>query len=258
MEAQICGTAVPLLTHGRDPQAEMIRRCIEFQRSLGHFNDKISDHPAHPFVDVRRAIHHIDMARQECAEAWDMLEGGWKNHKRNPKPVDAPELMMELVDITVFVLNAYAYMGGQEDAELVAASISRSTTLVGLSRLGLDECWDMGARRWDGPSGNKLRNLFGYASVSFGEDWVKECAARVNRLSYKISEVAETIRWGMEQHPQKMDDGSFPASSGFIYIEIVPWLLAAVQAVPDADQRVFYSYFMRKMEINFERQARSY
>lgn len=257
MDAQLCGNDVPLLQLGRDPQADMFARCVRFQRSLGHWDDRISDHPAHPFVDVRRALHHIDMARQECAEAWDMLEGGWKNHKRNPKPVDVPELVMELVDVATFLANAYGFMGGQSDAELVAVAASRSDERVKMTKLGMDEAWTIGERSW-GRHGGKLRLLYGYGETSFGEDWVKECAARVNRLSYKIGEVAESIRTGMEQAPQTVADGSFPAASGFIYIETMPWLYAAVQAVPGVDQAVFYSHFVRKNEINFERQARSY
>lgn len=257
METQTCGTSVSLLPLGRDPQADMLARCVQFQRHLGHYDSRISDNPAHPYTDVRRALHHIDMARQECAEAWDMLEGGWKNHKRNPKPVDVPELVMELVDVATFLGNAYGFMGGQSDAELVAAAVSRSNQRVALTVLGLDEVWTISQRSW-ARNGDKLRRLYGYGDSSFGEDWVKECAARVNRLSYKIGEVAESIRTGMEQEPQTVDDGSFPAASGFVYIETMPWLIGAVQAIPGIGPQEFYSYFVRKNEINFERQTRGY
>lgn len=257
MDTQTCGDNVPLLPLGRDPQADMLFRCVRFQASLGHWDERISDHPNHPFVDVRRAVHHLDMARQECAEAWDMLEGGWKNHKRNPKPVDLPELTMELVDIATFLANAYGFMGGQSDAELVAVAVSRSDGRVALTKLGMDEAWSMAERSWL-THGKKLRALYGYADVSFGEDWVKEAAARVNHLSSKIHSTAEAIRTGMEQMPQAVADGSFPAGSGFIYIETMPWLYGAVQALPGIDRAEFYSHFVRKNQINFERQARGY
>jgi hypothetical protein len=197
------------------------------------------------------------MARQECAEAWDMLEGGWKNHKRNPKPVDASELVMELVDVATFLGNAYGFMAGPADAELVAKAVSYSGSRVSMINLGLDEAWTIGARSWE-VHGKKLRGLYGYHDQSFGEDWVKEVACRVNYLSSKISSAVEAIRTGMEQMPHTIDDGSFPAGSGFIYIETMPWLYGAVQAIPGIGQREFYSHFIRKADINLERQTRGY
>ncbi len=259
MTEQKCGNGVPTLTLGRDPQSDMISRCIRFQTSLGHYDSRLSDLPPKTFCMPMVALHHLDMARQECAEAYDMLEGGWKNHKRNPTEPDQAEVLMELVDVLTLGFNAYAFMGGSAEAELVAASTNRSDQRIKMLHLGLSEVWTIGRRSYE-LHGPRLEKMYGYGATSFGSDWVKAVATRVNVLATKVASVAETLRSVIEQDPKGADDGTLIAASGFIYIEIVPWVMGAMQAIPmvGQDMSVAYSHFVRKNEINFERQTRGY
>lgn len=257
MDIQQCANGVTLLPLGKDPQAEMISACIKFQASLGLFDERISDHPSHPYVQIRRAIHQLDMGRQECAEAWDLLEGGWKHHKRKPRDPDRGELVMELVDIATFAFNAYIYMGGQPEAELVAACVNRSDQRVKMGKLGLNEAWDIGERTWR-VNGVPLTKTYGHGDGAHGEEWVKNVATRVNYLASKLSACVETLRTVVQEYPDAADDGSIMPASGFVYIEVLPMVYGAMAALPEGSRQEFYSSFMHKNKINFDRQTKGY
>lgn len=253
MDEQQCFTDVTILDPGRDPQGTMINRCIKFQRSLGHYDDRLSDMPTRPFCMPKRVLHHLDMARHECAEAYDMLEGGWKHHKTKPKIPDMGEVAMELVDVGHFLFNAYAYMGGAGEAELVAAAVNRADDRIKVPKMTMDDAWSIGTRAFT-KNGHVIEALYGYGDGAHGDASVKQMATRVNYLLSKISATAETVRVGIEQ-----TSGRLPPASGFIYMETVPWLYACAALLPHEDpQRLFYSSFIRKNDINFERQQKGY
>lgn len=240
----------------RDCQADMINRQIKFQRLIGTWDDRLKDYGTDPFCAPRTVLHHLDMAVQECSEAWDMLEGGWKGHKRHPDPVNRTELLMELVDVAHFLINAYVFMGGQAESEMVAKSVGRSKSHIALPSISLEDVWRFGEKGWAGNS--KLFEVgYSYADVSHGEPWVKEAATRVNYLRSQIFKTADTIRYGyMNATPAARE--TFPAASGYVYIETMPWLYAAVQAVPGVTTETFYRAFVHKNDINFKRQERGY
>lgn len=253
MNVQPCAVDVVMLERlGSDPQADMIRRQLEFQ--VCQYGDRIrsfSDLPSAPLCDLTFVCHHLDMARHEACEAYDMLEGGWKHHKRKPREADSNEVLMELVDVAHFVFNAYIFMGGCPEAELVAACLNRSKNRLAAMRMGLLEAWSLGGRAWDASQNVKL---WDHGAGAHGQDWEKRCAARVNFLISQIESACRTIRDGVAV---KAVSNTTPAS-GFVYSEIIPWLYAACQAIPGTTELTFYSYFLHKNEINLRRQRGNY
>ena len=254
MKVQSCADGVELLRLGRDPQGDMLKRCREFQRRVGTWDDRIHGFGRNAFALPMAALHHLDMGVQECSEAGDMIEGGWKGHKTEPRAMDADELLMELVDVAHFVFNAYLYMGGDHEDELVAAHANKSDERIKLIRLGLQSGWQMGERSWD-RNGGALRRLFHYGHLSHGGDGEAEIACRINHLRHQICGAAATIRTGLETvgRPEML-----PVAPGFIYIEIVPWLYACAASIHGVDQQRFYSAFCWKNDINFRRQDEGY
>lgn len=259
MRVQECAQGFEVLTElPKDPQGDMIKRQREFQKLVGGWSDKLKDYGAETFCLPQRALHHLDMGIQECSEAWDLVEGGWKHHKRNPDPPDAAELLMELVDVAHFIFNAYLFMGGQPEQVMVAASVGRSREQLRYPEIGLDEVWTFGEMSWE-RNGGKLRAVYGHGEGSHGLDWEKEAATRINYLRTRMVETASSIRYGLEQlSAAKRKPNEFPAGSGYVYIELMPWLTGALQAIPGCDQATFYSAFVHKNDINFKRQERNY
>jgi hypothetical protein len=196
------------------------------------------------------------MGGQECSEAWDMVEGGWKHHKTNPHDPDKLELMMELVDIMCFALNTYIYMGGQPESELVAAAVARSKEQMRYPKIGLDEAWVIGASSWE-RNGPKMRALYDHGRGSHGREWTKEAATRINFLRAQFFDSAATIRYGLSRMT-KAERETFPPASGYVYIQLVPWICGAVQAIPGMGLQDLYSAFVKKDQINNERQDAGY
>lgn len=252
MKVQECGGELTLVELGADPQADMIRRCRRFQERVGAWDDSVSMRTA----NVVRTLHHLDMGIQELSEAWDLLEGGWKHHKRNPDPPDADEILMELVDVAHFMYNAYLYMGGEAEQEVVAGLVARSNTQLHLPRIGMSEAWQLGDSSVKRDR-NKIDKLYGHGSGAHGVDWEKESATLVNAFRAKMFSVTETIRGGLE-NLTPVQVKNFPASSGFVYIELAPWLFACAASIPGCTEQVFYSAFVKKSDINFARQDRGY
>lgn len=253
MNVQPCAIGVDLIDLVEDPQAKMIHRQIEFQCSQygAHRIDKLSDLPSSPWCEPSLVCHHLDMARHEACEAYDMLEGGWKHHKRNPKPADANEVLMELIDVAHFVYNAYIFMGGCPEAQLVAMCLNRSKDRLAALRMGLAEAWHLSEQAW---INSPHVRLWSHSDGAHGDDWEKFCATRVNFLISQIEQTCRTIRDGIAAgHVHQLT----PAS-GFVYAEIVPWLYAAARSVPGTTEQVFYSYFMHKNNINLQRQLGNY
>ena len=252
MDVQFAGM-FQMVEPPKDPQSDMVLRCRRFQESIGKWDGRITAYGAMPFCRPDLMLHHLDMGIQEASEAWDMLEGGWKHHKTKPKPADEFEVLSELVDVAHFVFNAYLYAGGEPDADSVAVLAARSKQELKLPTIGIEEVWGIGVRSWD-RKGHRLRAMYGHGDGAHGADWEKETATRVNYLRSKIFEVASTVRFGMDQA-----SGPIPTAPGYIYIEIVPWLVGAAAAIPSCDRwEVFYSAFVSKNEINFKRQAGGY
>lgn len=241
-----------------DPQSDMMLRQVAFQSLVGTWDDRLKDFGGRTYCLPMTVLHNLDMASQECSEAWDMVEGGWKQHKTQPTRADPAELFMELIDVAHFIFNAYLFMGGQPEKELVAAAVGRSKQELRLPEIGLDEAWHLASRSYE-RNGGRIEALYGYGSRSHGQAWEKAVATRINYLRHKIMKAADTIRLGLgrlsveERTPQK-----FPPSSGYIYIELMPWVYGAAQAIPDCDAQAFYSAFCHKNAINFERQDQGY
>ena len=123
--------------------------------------------------DHRRAVHMLDMAVQECSEAWDLLEGGWKHHKKNPKPTDWAEVKMEIVDVFVFVINAQLY---------------------GTARNVGDGDFFFSA---------KDEELYGHGAGAHGDDRSKKIATYVNGLRTKLVMAADFARrYGGNTHSE--------------------------------------------------------
>lgn len=239
-----------------DPQEDMIRRQITFQRRLGRYDDRLSIlHPEHSrftHVPPQMIIHHLDMGLHEAHEAYDMLEGGWKHHKTNPKEPDLEEVLMELVDVMHFVINAYIFMGGQPTGRDVAAAVNVSREdRTPYMKIELSHVWSIGVGAWD-KDAVALNNSYSHEDGAHGSDVTKQLATRVLRLIYAIQEVASTLR----QFP--LEEGSVPRAPGFIYKSIVPWICAAAAAIPGMTHQLFYSAFVHKNDINHARQDNNY
>lgn len=262
MDVQKCAGGFEIAELPKDPQAEMISRCRRFQQRIGKWNTKIRDYGKERYCLPKQTLHHLDMALQECSEAWDLVEGGWKHHKVVPKEPDDAELLMELVDVAHFVFNAYLYMGGQPESELVAAAVGRSNEQIRLPYLDLEMAWRMGERLWSN-GGAQIERQFGHGQGAHGLEWEKGAATRINHLRAKVGSVSDTIRHGLGQMDKiganaKKTRQLFPPASGFIYVEIVPWMYCAVQAIPHVDMETFFSAFIHKNDINFARQDEGY
>lgn len=240
-----------------DPQSRMILQQIRFQGLVGSWDKRIQDYGSAKFCKPRSAVHHLDMAIQECAEAWDMVEGGWKHHKTNPDECDRGELLMELVDVAHFLVNAYIFMGGQPEKQMVAAAVGRSREELRLPEFGLDHAWMLGHRSYEG-NGGTITALYGHGRGAHGQEWEAAVATRINYLRMKITEVSESIRYQMRKMNLIINGKTFPPASGYVYVETFPWLCGAVEAIPGSSLDTFYAAFMHKNDINFQRQRRNY
>lgn len=265
MDVQECGIGFELIDMPEDPQGDLMRRQIEFQERIGQWNPRLKDFGKEHFCLPKRLLHHLDMCVQECSEAWDMVEGGWKSHKTNPTEPDPVEVLMELVDVWHFAINAYLFLGGQPEQELVAAACGRSPSQMRYPRVGLDEMWTLGEMSWE-RHGPRLAGLYGHSGGAHGTDWEKQAATRINYLRSQVMKVAATTRSGLETmgvHPRQARN-KFPAASGYLYTQVMPWLAAAFQALPElpgvgpVTQQVVYSAFVHKNDINHARQDKDY
>lgn len=239
-------------------QSDMMKRQRRFQDRLGKLDVRLKDYGAKTFCLPYVVLHNLDMGIQECGEAWDMVEGGWKHHKTQPQAADPDELLMELIDVAHFAINAYLFMGGQYEPEMVAAAVGRSRQEIKLPRIDFEAAWGFGERSWKA-HGSKLEALYGHGRGAHGQDWEKTAATRINYLREKMTEVAMTMRNGMkDMSASQRTPENFPAASGYVFIEIFPWLYGAAQAIPGCTKEVFYSAFVHKNDINFARQDRGY
>jgi len=253
MKQQLCGnfdvTELP-----DDAQQIMIDLQILFQRRLGKYDPRLSKlHPTEKsFTDHKKVMHNLDMALHEAHEAYDMLEGGWKHHKKNPVEPDWDEVLMELVDVLHFLYNAYIFMGGMSSGEDVARSINACTNLNEPYRtIELRHVWPIGTTAWD----KNRRNFvikYDYGDGAYGSDATKECATRVLRLIYAIQETASTIKDVVSA------SGFLSPASGFVYYDTVPWVMAAAASIPGCTPKHLYSAFLHKNNINNKRQDNSY
>ena len=262
MKTAICADGFEVLKGDDLPkrclQQDMMDRQRAFQVRLGKYDERLKDFGAETFCLPYVVLHNLDMGIQECGEAWDMVEGGWKHHKTKPTAADPDELLMELVDVAHFAINAYLFMGGQTEPVLVAASVGRSRQELRLPSISFEDAWGFGERSW-GRHGSKLEALYGHGRGSHGQDWEKIAATRINYLREKMCEVALTMRNGMkDMSASQRTPKNFPAASGYVFIEIFPWLYGAAQAIPGCTREVFYSAFVHKNNINHARQDRGY
>jgi hypothetical protein len=257
MDVQL-GGGFPIVDSAENCLQDMIERQIKFQKHINKWDDRLRDFGRETFCLPNVALHHLDMGAQECSEAWDMLEGGWKHHKCKPNKTDRTELMLELVDVAHFLINAYLFMGGQSDKHLVAAAVGRSRESLKLPYIDFQYVWDLGGRSWVGNKA-KIEALYSHGEGAHGEDWEKVAATSVNYLRSKINTVSDAIRHGLSELPRaKRQHDTFPPASGFVFIETMPWLCVAVQCLPDSTVEEFYSAFIHKNDINFQRQAGGY
>ena len=261
MKVSICAENFELIAMPNDPQGDMIGRQKKFQQRVGSYDDNLKDYgplTGETYCLPMKVLHHLDMASQEVSEAWDMVEGGWKHHKTKPTPCDPDELLMELVDVLHFVYNAYLFMGGSPEEQLVAASVGRSKQEFRLPVVGFDDVWAMGERSWK-RNGGRINALYGHGSGAHGPEWEKEVATRLNYLHSKIAQTTMTIRGGLEKmNARQRQPENFPSASGYVYIEIMPWLMTCFQAIPGCTQEMVYSAFVWKNDINHARQNDGY
>lgn len=256
MQVQPGGVFTEVASLPADPQCDMISRQQAFQRRLGIWDDRISSRfPT--FVLPGRAIHNLDCAVQEASEAWDMVEGGWKHHKKNPVPVDRTELLLELVDVASYVYNAHLCLGGRAEGELIAKDYAacREISIVP-SRADLDFFWNAAGSE---PVSKITRALYYHGKDAHGEGWVKDAAAWINRLRASIVDSATALRAGLQQmsRSQRAPE-AFPPGPGFIPDQVFTILYGAVRSLPDATMLEFYSAFVHKNEINNKRQSDGY
>lgn len=237
-----------------EPQSDMIKRQVTFQTLVGAYDERLKDFGTRTYCDPFKALHHLDMASQECSEAWDIVEGGWKHHKKNPVPADKVELLMELVDVYHFILNAYIFMGGQPEAEMMAAAISGGLS-VEVPRAPLEMFWDMGVKSM---AMRHVNLLYSYADGAHGEKWEGDVATRINCLRDALHNVSGALRQQIIAMEFKVNGFQFPPGSGFVYLACAPPLFAAVQAIPGVEMRHFYAAFKHKNDINLRRQRENY
>lgn len=237
----------------RDAWSDMSLAQLKLQRDLSLWDDRVSRRSP-VFVMPRRVLHNLDCASQEASEAWDMLEGGWKHHKRNPERPDPGEVVLELVDVMAYVINAFLFMGGDTDAALVAKSISFSqeVSIIPLAA-GLEYGFDVPKL---GRLTDNVFKLYDHGQGAHGELWVKQCAAWVNFLRSQVFRVSDTIRHGIATVGE--DPREFPPAPGFVWWEIVPAICGAASAVPGIGPEEFYSAFMHKALINQRRREEGY
>lgn len=240
-----------------DAQGRMIKRQIDFQTLIGGYDPRLKDFGSKTYCQPFKAMHHLDMAVQETSEAWDMVEGGWKHHKTKPEPPDVVELLMELVDVYHFVINAYLFMGGQPEAEMVAAAVNRGNTGIHLQSMEMDYFWELGKRLYQARHA-QLHRLFGYGEGAHGQPWEAEVAMRINFTRVQLTDVIGALRSQMEAFDLKVNGFKFPAASGFVYHSVVPPLFGAAAAIPGVRQEQFFHAFMHKNQINFDRQKSKY
>jgi|9_EtaG_2_1085328.scaffolds.fasta_scaffold00002_37 hypothetical protein len=239
-----------------DHQAKIIKRQMDFQTLVGSYDSRLKDFGKKTFCLPRRVIHHLDMGVQEASEAWDMVEGGWKHHKSNPVQADKDELLMELVDVMHFVVNAYLFMGGQPERELVA-KVTASAMQVQVPAFGLDFAWALAERNGQGPN-LAIYSMFSHADGAHGEDWEKKVAARINYLRQLLVDTAAAIRQQILVSNGAVNPHKFPPGSGFIYFTLMPEICACAQAIPGVKLDHLYYAFMHKNDINFKRQKDGY
>jgi hypothetical protein len=240
-----------------DAQCRMMIRQREFQRSMERWDDRLSDRPP-TFCLPGRVLHSLDSAVQEASEAWDMLQGGWKHHRRNPPPVNRTELVLELVDVAAFLMNAYLFMGGQPEAEMIAR-VTVGTNVqkkIVVPAVTMEHVWH---RAVDERERKFVLALYSHGWGAHGDDWVKTCAAHVNFLRSQVSSAAEVVRRAMagmtraERSPEK-----FPANAGWLYAEVFPALYGAFASIPDCTPQEAYSAYVHKADVNDARQKAKY
>jgi dUTPase len=235
---------------------DMMKRQIEFQRVAGRWDPKLEQPGQYSRADM--FFHMMDMAAQECSEAWDLLEGGWKHHKRKPSPANRDEVIGELVDVMHFLVNAYLFMGGKPSQIALATAVSANQMGIAVPSMDFEMVYNMGTRSM-AANRSKIEALYGFGDGAHGEAWVKRVATSVNYLRSKITRTVEIVRDFSENLPraQRAHD-AFPARPGFVVIETWPWVMAAFADIPDATPELFFSSYMHKSDINFERQRSGY
>jgi hypothetical protein len=249
----------PDIPKNTDLQFRMINSQIMFQKRMKAMDKRLRDYGSSTYCMPKVAIHHLDMAAQECAEAWDQVEGGWKHHKKNPSPSDKEELLMELVDVAHFIINAYIFMGGQPESELMAKSVHKAgLTRILTQRLTLDDIWRKAERFTDENEFRQRLSMYDHGKGSFGEKWEKDCATRINYLTSQIFDTKEAIRYQFTQINYLINGTKFPPASGFVYFGTMPWLCFAAQSIPGVTLEIFYHAFMHKNTINNQRQDNNY
>jgi hypothetical protein len=165
---------------------------------------------------------------------------------------------MELIDVAHFAINAYIFMGGAPDEASLAHAVGQSRQEMKLDKINFDDAWGFGEKAWSS-SGSEIEALYGYGAFAHGAKWEKDLATRLNYLREKMTSVGMTMRDGMKNMTKSQRaPENFPAASGFVFIEIFPWLYAAAQAIPGCTKQVFYSAFVHKNDINHARQDNGY
>lgn len=259
MNVQLCADGgIPLveIEPGFDVH-EMVSIQHEFQRRLGKWDDRIyvplpgqriNVLPMYSRQDV--VLHSIDMAIQEASEAWDMLEGGWKHHKKNPKMPDINELIMEIVDVIAFSINAFLFSGGRSDRDLFKAQFNVRTGME--IPTTIQDIWkssvDHAARE----------AVYGHGDGAHGPDWVKTVAADVNAMRSDLFTLAATIRSARSTSRKMRDPQHFPSSPAAVYLGAVIPAIASASRIPGCDPEVLYCAFHHKVSINNSRQDAGY
>lgn len=234
-----------------DPQGALLSRQREVQRRLGLWDERISPR-GQTYCLPGRVVHCLDCAVQEASEAWDMLEGGWKHHKQNPAEPSRHELVLELVDVMAYVMNAYLFMAGDSEQELVARLVGRSAGVkVVPIQMGLDYTWSFAGGE---AMQREVMGVFYHGTGAHGPDWVKRTAGWVNALRTRLVTTASALRHGMIQvGPDGRRPEVFQPIPGAIYWELFPWVYGALKSVPGMGQAEYYSAHQHKLDIIFSR-----
>lgn len=165
MDVQKCytGAVASDAWHADFPSA-MLQASIEFQQSLTAYS-------SNPRFFCRS--HMIEMGIQEASEAWDLLEGGWKHHKTNPKPTDWSELLMECVDVAVYLSNACFYADKSDGLDAFSTSN-----------------WSRIASCASNYRGVPLApSIVYFGRGAHGDDNTKECALRISEVRFYLFKV---------------------------------------------------------------------
>lgn len=265
MNVQESGQSIPMLDIPPHALAAMLGAQIEFQKQVGTWDEKVSAFPGYTYIRWDRVLHHLDMAVQELSEAWDQVEGGWKHHKRSPRPPSREEVLMEIVDVLAFSLNAYAFSGGIPDSRYISAhflaSDARDRSFDKIFALGdgdFSALWEfLCARR--AKIDPTVAVLWGYGDGSHGEPWEKNIAGHINYNREAMTAIASTHRgFLLGASRAKRIYELFPPMPGYILQEAVLLTIQLGTAVPDITAAEFYSAFMRKVAINNARQSAKY